>query len=132
MTYLLDTHTLIWAVTAPEKLSETAAAVIKNAQNDVIVSAITFWELSLKHSLGQLTLDGYTPADFVDAARDADVQLLDLTSSVAASYHQLTRSYHRDPFDRMLIWQAIQRRYCLVSKDRTMEKYRTEGLNLLW
>jgi len=132
MTYLLDTHTLIWAVTDPEKLSETAATIIRDADSEIVVSAVTFWEISLKHSIGKLILDGYVPTDFVDAARDADFQLLDLNSLTAVSYHQLSVTYHRDPFDRMLIWQAIQNRYCLISKDQTVTKYRTEGLSVIW
>lgn len=132
MTYLLDTHTLIWAITDPEKLSETAAAIIRDADSEIVVSAVTFWEISLKHSIGKLTLDGYTPEDFFEAAHAIDFQLLDLNSLTAVSYHRLTATYHRDPFDRMLIWQAIQNRYCLISKDQTVAKYRTEGLSVIW
>lgn len=78
MSYLLDTHTLIWAVTNPEKLSDTAREIIVNAQNDIVVSAVSFWEISLKHSLQKLTLDGLIPEDFAKAAVETGFRLLSL------------------------------------------------------
>lgn len=132
MSYLLDTHTLIWAVTEPEKLSPTARQVLSDPQNDVLVSAVSFWEIALKHSINKLTLDGFTPDDFPKAALDTGFRLLDLTSSSTATYHKLTATYHKDPFDRMLIWQALLGNYQLISKDENVSKYSSEGLQVIW
>lgn len=132
MSYLLDTPTLIWAVTMPEKLSDTARQILSDGQNDVLVSAVSFWEISMKHSLRKLTLDGFTPEDFPKAALDTGFRLLDLTASVTATYHKLTSTYHKDPFDRMLIWQALQGGLRLISKDENVARYSSEGLHVIW
>lgn len=132
MKYLLDTHTLIWAVAKPQKLSNTVKAILEDTVNDVAVSAISFWEISLKHSIQKLTLEGLTPEDFPKAAIETGFRLLDLDGVTAGSYHQLSATYHRDPFDRMLIWQAIQNSFWLISKDSTVEKYKSAGLQVVW
>lgn len=132
MSYLLDTHTLIWAVTEPDKLSKKVASILEDTTNDVIVSAISFWEISLKHSIHRMTLNGLLPEDFPKAAIETGFRLVNLTDKSAASYHQLTATYHRDPFDRMLIWQALQNGFWLLSKDETIQKYASEGLKVIW
>lgn len=132
MNYLLDTHTLIWAVTDPQKLSEVVRAILEDADNDIAVSAISFWEISLKHGIQKLTLDGLTLEDFPKAALETGFRLIDLDVRTAASYHQLSATYHRDPFDRMLIWQALQNNFQLISKDANVMKYTREGLTGVW
>lgn len=132
MKYLLDTHALIWAVTKPQKLSSTVKAILEDTTNDVAVSAISFWEISLKYSIQKLTLEGLTPEDFPKAAIETGFRLFDLNGITAGSYHQLSAAYHRDPFDRMLIWQAIQNSFQLISKDSTVKKYKSEGLQVIW
>ncbi len=132
MNYLLDTHTLIWAITEPQKLSDTVKFILENTDNEIIVSAISFWEIALKHSIQKLTLEGLTPEDFPKAAIDTGFRLLDLDGKTASLYHQLSATYHRDPFDRMLIWQALQNNFSLISKDADVAKYATEGLKVIW
>ncbi len=132
MKYLLDTHTLIWAVTKPQKLSDTVKTILEDTTNDVVVSAISFWEISLKYSIQKLTLEGLVPEDFPKAAVDTGFRLLDLDGTTAGSYHRLSATHHRDPFDRMLIWQAIQHDFRLISKDSTVKKYKSEGLRVVW
>ncbi|GAA4417889.1 type II toxin-antitoxin system VapC family toxin [Nibrella viscosa] len=132
MSYLLDTHTLIWAVTDPRKLSKPVIRILEDTNQEVWVSAISFWEISLKHSIQKLHLEGLVPEDFTKAAIDTGFQLLDLDGATAVSYHKLSANYHRDPFDRMLIWQALQTGYTLISKDETIKKYTSEGLNVIW
>ena len=97
MKYLLDTHTLIWAVTKPQKLSGIVRDILEDTLNDVAVSAISFWEISLKHSIQKLILEGLTPEDFPRAATEIGFRLLDLDGLTAGSYHQLSATYHRDP-----------------------------------
>ncbi|GAB3960743.1 type II toxin-antitoxin system VapC family toxin [Spirosoma harenae] len=132
MTYLLDTHTLIWAITNPKKLSSVVKTILENPDNDIIVSAISFWEISLKQGIRRVTLEGLEPNDFRKAAIQIGFHVLDLDGETAASYHHLSATYHRDPFDRMLICQAIQHSYCLVSKDEKVLKYASEGLAVIW
>ena len=86
----------------------------------------------LKYSLDRLELPGdISPEKIVDKVQEAGGIILPLGPEIAASYHRLPRA-HTDPFDRMLVWQAIQSNYTLISKDREMKKYRSYGLSLLW
>ncbi len=132
MSYLLDTHALIWAVTEPSKLSDKVKKILSDGQNDVLVSAVSFWEIAMKSSIHKLVLDGFTPEDFPKAAADTGFRLLDLTSSVTSTYHRLTATYHKDPFDRMLIWQALSGDFQLISRDESVSKYSSEGLQVIW
>src|SRR5918996_194517 len=86
MNCLLDTHTLLWAAMSPEKLSRHARAAIRNATNDIHVSAGTFWEVSLKFALGKIELEGTTPEELPDAARQMGFTLLALAPQDAATF----------------------------------------------
>lgn len=132
MNYLLDTHTLIWAITAPQNLSKTARALIEASEQHILVSAITFWEISLKHSLGKLTLENISPEDFPTICREMDIEVLALDPEICASYHQLTGNYHKDPFDRMLIWLAKSQGFSIISKDEMVKLYESEGIPVIW
>jgi PIN domain nuclease of toxin-antitoxin system len=132
MKYLLDTHSFLWAVMQPSKLSRKARAIIADASNDIWVSAISFWEISLKYSLGKLDLSGVAPENFPDQAERIGLSILELTAEESSSYHQLPKGTHKDPFDRMLVWQAIKNDLTLISKDRELRDYTEQGLGLLW
>ncbi len=132
MSYLLDTHSLIWSVLTPAKLSLKTKAILRDAEQEVLVSAVSFWEISLKYALGKLKLEGLSPEDLVGAATDIGFRIIELDAKATSTFHQLSAIYHRDPFDRMLIWQAIQSEYTLISKDELVQKYQSEGLKVLW
>jgi PIN domain nuclease of toxin-antitoxin system len=132
MTYLLDTHVLLWALFSPEKLSPEIQNILENPEVEVLVSALSFWEISLKFQLGKLDLNGVKPEELPQIVQESGFNLLPLEASEAASSSNLTRNNHKDPFDRMLVWQCIQRDFTLISKDRSMQEYEVLGLNLLW
>lgn len=132
MNYLLDTHAFLWAVFAPEKLSRKARTAIADTGNAIYLSSVTFWEISLKFGLGKLTLDRCTPESLVGVARDMGLTLIAPDADETASSHQLPRVPHRDPFDRLLVWQAIQRQYVLITKDSALPAYTAVGLKVLW
>jgi len=133
MKCLLDTHTFLWALISPEKLSEPARAAISHPDNPVMVSAISFWEIALKHRLGKLHLHGVTPDALPDAALRQGFDLLPLDTRLAAGFAALPDiPNHRDPFDRMLIWQAVSLGHTLVSCDRKIETNALPGLRVLW
>ncbi len=132
MRCLLDTHSFLWAAFSPEQLSPAAAQCIRDLDNEILVSVITFWEISLKHALGKLDLTGVTPDELPEVASQMGVQIIGLTAQEAAGFHHLPRLAHKDPFDRLIIWQAIQRRNRLISRDRSFKEYRASGLKLLW
>lgn len=132
MSYLLDTHTLIWSVLTPAKLSLKVKAILRDAEQEVLVSVVSFWEISLKYALGKLQLEGLIPEEFVGAATDIGFRIIELNAETTSTFHQMSATYHRDPFDRMLIWQAILSDYTLISKDEQVQKYQTERLKVLW
>lgn len=133
MTYLLDTHALLWHVMKASSLSERARKIILNGDNELYVSTISFWEITLKHSLGKLPLTGVEPEDFEEILYAQGIGIIGLNERESLSFHRLPLiKDHRDPFDRMLVWQAICRGMTLISNDQSLEQYRSNGLRLAW
>ena len=132
MNLLLDTHGFLWSLFTPEKLSKTVIHEIKSPNNDMAVSVVTFWEISLKYALGKIELTGVKPEELPDFADQMNLEILPITAAEASSFHRLPRLSHKDPFDRIIIWQAIQRKMTLVSKDRDFKTYRKFGLRTFW
>ena len=131
MNILLDTHVFLWSLFTPDKLSKAVIREIKSPNNDVAVSVVTFWEISLKYALGKLELTGVMPEELPDFAVQMSLEILPITAAEASSFHKLPRLSHKDPFDRIIIWQAIQRKMTLVSKDRDFKAYHKFGLRTL-
>ena len=133
MSYLLDSHAFIWSVLKPGLLGEKSRAVLADASNEVFVSAVTFWEISLKSALGKLTLEGCRPESLLEAAQTQAFKLLPLSPEDASTFHHLPRTAHKDPFDRMLIWQAIRGSHTLITQDSGIRRaYRSHRLVTLW
>ncbi len=131
--YLLDSHSLLWSIDENEKLSRPAFEVISNRDNTIYVSSVTFWEISIKTALGKLSVENYTPLELLKIAQGPlGLTLLPLSPMEAATFCQLPLTRHKDPFDRMLIWQAISRGLVLISKDCQFDKYQESGLKTLW
>ena len=132
MNYLLDTHAFLWAAFSPDKLSAKAREAIRSAENQVCISSVSFWEISLKYTLGKIELTNCSPADMPDIATQMGIETIQLGATETASFYQLPKVAHKDPFDRMIIWQAIQQQRVLVSKDANFPEYRQFGLEVLW
>lgn len=132
MNYLLDTHTLLWSLFEPDHLGKNALQLLQDQQNTIYVSVVSIWEISLKYAIGKLELQGVTPEDFPDLVRQTGFKLLPLAEQHAASFYRLPRLEHNDPFDRLLIWQAINARLTFISKDKACAAYQTHGLNIVW
>jgi PIN domain nuclease of toxin-antitoxin system len=96
------------------------------------VSVVTFWEISLKFALGKIVLHGTTPQELPDAAIHMGFTLLALAPQDAATFHHLPRLQHKDPFDRLLVWQSIRQHLTLLSKDTDLRQYQPHGLQVLW
>ena len=132
MNYLLDTHTFLWAAFDPSHLSRSANLAITDYENTIAVSVVSFWEISLKFALGKLELKGVSPDDLPDTASRMGFDLLELHAEDAASFHALPRGNHKDPFDRMLVYQAIRQHKTLISSDADLTQYIPNGLKVLW
>jgi PIN domain nuclease of toxin-antitoxin system len=129
--YLIDTHIFLWSIFSPEKIPVHVANILKDPGNRIFVSTITFWEIALKYSLNKLKLEGITPDALPEIANKMSFELLGLGADDAASFYHLPRITHRDPFDRMLIWQAIREKLVLISKDRKIAAYEDYGLKII-
>ncbi|MEO6843558.1 MAG: type II toxin-antitoxin system VapC family toxin [Ginsengibacter sp.] len=130
MIYLLDTHYMLWSVADSKKISANAKEVITNPENSIIVSVVSFWEVSLKKSLGKLEIIGFKPEDLPEACGKIGFKIENLSGQETSTYHHLKAIYHKDPFDRMLIWLAIQNNYSIMSVDKNVKKYISEGLKV--
>jgi PIN domain nuclease of toxin-antitoxin system len=132
MSYLLDTHVFLWAAFSPDKLSVKARKVIKSSDNRVCVSVLSFWEVSLKFALGKIVLENCMPDDLPRVAERMNIEIIHPTAQETASFYRLPKVAHKDPFDRMIIWQAIQQPMVLVSKDANFPEYEKFGLRVIW
>jgi len=132
MNCLLDTHVFLWAAFEPKRLSRSAAQAITDSDNAIFVSVVSFWEISLKFSLGKIEFKGVSPDELPDTALRMGFNLLELQAEDAASFHGLPRGAHKDPFDRMLAYQAIRQHKTLVSADSELRCYIPNGLKVLW
>jgi PIN domain nuclease of toxin-antitoxin system len=133
MNYLLDTHTFIWAVLETNKLSKNVQNIIVNSNNDIFVSTISFWEISLKTRINKFSFENINIIDFPQYAKDMDFTILDMKEYEAITFHKLPlKDNHKDPFDRMLIWQTITKDMTMISKDGLFEQYKENGLKLIW
>jgi PIN domain nuclease of toxin-antitoxin system len=125
---LLDTHTLIWWMTSDPHLSKSANALIRDLDNVSLVSAASAWEMATKVRLGRLPAAESLVQNFaVDLARH-QIQMLAVTADHGIRAGLLPGP-HRDPFDRMLIAQALAENLPIVSNDRALDGY---GVKRLW
>ncbi len=112
MNLLLDTHVLLWWLDDPARLSEASRAAIRDGKNAAYVSAATVWEIVIKKALGKLD----TPDDLEGVLRTCRFTPLPVTIAHALAVRSLP-PHHRDPFDRMLVAQAICDGLTLVTRD---------------
>jgi len=125
---LLDTHTLLWSVDDPSRLSTSAYATLQDPANDLIVSVATLWELAIKVGLRKLTLSPSYRRWIDQALNDLTASVLPITIEAADLISGLPQ-HHRDPFDRLLIAQSLLEGLVLVSADTRFDAY---GVNRLW
>ena len=133
MTYLLDTHTLLWSIGQSHRLSATARDLIRDRTNEIAVSSVSLWEISLKYGIGKLVLGSIAPDDIPGHCRTLGFRVVPLDAGDASTYHALPRiAEHRDPFDRMLVHQCIRMGASLVTRDARLACYEPHGLARVW
>lgn len=132
MRYLLDTHVFLWATGQSHKLPASIRNAIEDEANSVFVSAIVFWEIAIKTRLGKLDIGGRSAKELLGFAQKMGFHLIGVEPDEAATFDKLEENTHFDPFDRMLIWQAICRDLTLVSGDSEFKRFVKHGLKLLW
>lgn len=125
--YLLDTHTAIWALDRPEALSASARKAASEGPN--VLSVVVYWEVMIKSMKGKLDV-GDPRAWWFDALEQLAATPLPLRPQHIAAVHSLP-SIHKDPFDRVLIAQATVEGLALVSGDREVARYASNGLRVV-
>jgi PIN domain nuclease of toxin-antitoxin system len=119
---LLDTCTFLWAIDEVQHLSPTARKLITNPENDVHLSAVSAWEIATKQAKGRLELTE-SAHQFVPRNREAHGFLELALDETAALYVARLPVFHRDPFDRMLVCQAIAHNLAIVTPDPQIALY---------
>jgi PIN domain nuclease of toxin-antitoxin system len=125
---LVDAHALIWAVDDPSKLGLQAARVLQDGTNDLFLGAGTIWEISIKVSLAKLSLSLPYQQWMNRAITDLGIRIVPITVAYANAQANLPM-HHRDPFDRLMVAQAIVERFALISTDSLLDQY---GINRIW
>lgn len=127
MELLLDTHALIWFITEDSNLPTNTKRIIEDIENNCYVSVATFWEIAIKHSLGRLNL-GTNLGNLFQLIVSSGFTILPITLN-----HILENSglpfHHNDPFDRIIIAQAVYEDLKIISKDGQFENYK---VSLIW
>jgi PIN domain nuclease of toxin-antitoxin system len=126
---LLDTHVVLWLLGDPTRIAERALDAARNPANDLVVSAVTSFEIATKHRLGKLPM-----ADSVVVAYDDHLTRLGVRELPMTGHHGLVagqlRWSHRDPFDRLLAAQSITDGLVLVTSDAVFDAL--AGVRTLW
>ncbi|MEH2443518.1 type II toxin-antitoxin system VapC family toxin [Nostoc sp.] len=122
MKLLLDTHLIIWSAGNPEKLSQRVRNLLIDTNNFWLVSMASVWELQIKSQLGKLNLGSSLPNFIETQQRVNNLQILPIELTHIYALEALP-SYHRDPFDRILIAQAIVEKMPLLSVDIVFDAY---------
>jgi PIN domain nuclease of toxin-antitoxin system len=128
MRLLLDTHTLLWFLREPHLLSPRLLNTITSEETEAFVSIASLWEIAIKTSLNKLSLPKPYEELFPQAVTDSGLQLLPIRPAHIACICQLPH-HHRDPFDRLLIAQAMAENMTLASCDSHFAAY---GVPLIW
>jgi PIN domain nuclease of toxin-antitoxin system len=125
MKQLIDTHTLLWFTTGNPRISDNLRLQIEN--NDNLLSIASVWEMAIKHSIGKLNLD-MSFDDFVEQQIIGNgITLKEINQQHISVIAQLPL-HHRDPFDRMLIAQAMVENIPIISADRIFDAYQIRRL----
>ena len=132
MRLLLDTHALLWWLSGDAQLSLKARRAIADRRHDILVSAASAWEVATKHRLGKLPGAGPLAVDFEREVLRHGFIDLPISMSHAQSAGALAGApagAHRDPFDRMLVAQALEEKLALVSNETLFDDY---GVTRVW
>jgi len=116
---LIDTHVLIWGINQPDRVPPSVAAAMASPNNSTFISAVCLWEIAVKTRLGKL----HAPDNLPDVVgRNPDIRILPITAEHAWRVRSLS-ALHRDPFDQMLVAQALVEDMTIVTHDPIIARY---------
>ena len=127
MRILLDTHAIVWWATGNQRLSRRARVAIADPNTEVFISIASAWEIQIKATLQKLTLNESIDALYRSLIIDQDFRMIGIELKDIDHLSKLPR-HHSDPFDRMLVAQALRGDFTLVTKDRDVSSYGTPTL----
>jgi PIN domain nuclease of toxin-antitoxin system len=126
--YLIDTVVWMWVLDSYERVRPAVRRVFEDGEDDVFLSPVTTWEISIKMRQGKLNFPGPPDRKVPEFIAEQRLQALPITHKHAAKVYDLP-THHNDPFDRMLIAQALVEELTLISSDEMFKKY---SVPLLW
>jgi PIN domain nuclease of toxin-antitoxin system len=127
VTFLLDTHAFLWFVLNDSKLSLTAKTTIEVASNQILVSPANYWEIAIKISCGKYRLNDSFEAFWEKGMNENQIAVLPITLNHTAQLLDMPY-HHKDPFDRLLIAQALAEGIPLVSSDARFDAYSVQRI----
>ncbi len=128
MNYILDTHTFLWFINGDPKLSSRSKETIENNHNVIMLSAAVVWEISIKSKIGKIRLNKTLDTLISDCIQQYNLTPLAITIPHTIKVSDL-QEIHKDPFDRILIAQAILENAAIITSDNLIKKY---GANVIW
>ena len=128
MRLLVDTHALLWAMDDPTQLGDVARAALQDPRNELLVSAATVWELSIKVGLGKLVLALPLRQWLETTVAELALEIVPISIAYAERQADLP-AHHRDPFDRLIIAQALVEGFPVVGADEVFDAY---GVSRIW
>ncbi|MGZ5244046.1 MAG: type II toxin-antitoxin system VapC family toxin [Bacteroidia bacterium] len=123
----MDTHTVIWFIINSSQLSAQAKQLIENGQNTCYISIASYWEIAIKYARGRLELNAELEKIF-DIIDESGFEILPITPKHILKNAEL-EFHHQDPFDRIIIAQALVEKLTIVGKDNQFTNY---GIQLVW
>ncbi len=121
MQYLIDTHIFLWFVSNAKELSKNAKTLIEDEQNEIFISLASLWEISIKTALGKLTINGNYES-VIDDLIDNSIEILPVNFAHTVEQNRLP-FHHCDPFDRIIVSQAIVENLNFISADTIFDDY---------
>ncbi len=131
MKILIDTNILLYIIFNDDKLTKKELELINHENNDIIISSISLFEISLKYSINKLKLHNIKPDDIPEILFNYGYIIENIDYNLFSTFYKLPKNIHKDPFDRLLIWEAINKKYYLLSKDIEFENYKKYGLKII-
>lgn len=131
MRFLIDTHVFLWFIGNSKELSKTAEKTIEDGSNEIFISIASLWEISVKTALGKLSIKGNYES-VIDDLNDNSIQILPITFAHTVEQNNLA-FHHRDPFDRIIIAQAIVEKIDFISVDKVFDDYiKGKAIRRIW
>lgn len=129
MKLLLDTHTLLWALGSPERLPEYIVEMICNENNDVYLSAASLWEISIKHKKAPEKMP-FSATQIRDYCQRAGYFFLSISVDSVSTLDKLSLANNNDPFDQMLVSQAITNNMKFITHDEKIKQFGVGNIEL--